>query len=98
MGRRAGEVLLRKLEERWTDALGNRDTLADLGGRVALLVPGATEEAACEVAEGLLLALEHPLEAYGATVELGGSIGIAVYPDHAEEPDTPNGARPDLRG
>jgi diguanylate cyclase (GGDEF)-like protein/PAS domain S-box-containing protein len=89
IGRRAGEVLLQKVKERWSGALADRETLADLGGgEFALLVPGATAEAACEVAERLLLALEHPFDVHGATLELGGSIGIAVYPDHADDPDT----------
>jgi diguanylate cyclase (GGDEF)-like protein len=89
IGRRAGEFLLRELEDRWSAALGDQDTLANLGGgEFALLLPGATEESACAVGEGLLQALEHPFEVQGATVELGGSVGIAVYPDHAEDPDT----------
>src|ERR1700674_2744628 len=84
IGRRAGEFLLRELEERWSAALGNHATLADFGGgEFALLLPGTTEESACAVAEGLLQALEHPFEVQGATVEIGGSVGIAVYPDHA---------------
>jgi diguanylate cyclase (GGDEF)-like protein/PAS domain S-box-containing protein len=89
IGRRAGQVLLRELEERWSAALGDHDTLADLGGgEFALLLPGATEESACAVAGGLLHALEHPFEVQGATVELGANVGIAVYPDHADDPDT----------
>jgi diguanylate cyclase (GGDEF)-like protein/PAS domain S-box-containing protein len=89
IGRRAGVVLLGKLHERWSAGLGNRDALAALGGgEFALLLPGATGEAARGVAEGLLLALERPFEVQGATVELGGSVGIVVYPGHGDDADT----------
>jgi diguanylate cyclase len=89
IGRRAGEVLIANLLERWSNGLGDHDTLVDLGGgEFALLLPGATGEAARGVAEGLLRALERPFEVQGATVELGGSVGIVVYPDHADDADT----------
>jgi len=89
IGRRAGAVLLRKVEERWLTALGDGAALTDLGGgEFALLVPGATGEAAGQVAETLLRALEHPFDVHGASVELGGTIGIAIFPDDADDPDT----------
>src|SRR5712692_12000623 len=56
IGRRAGAVLLGKLAERWSAALGEHDALTDLGGgEFTVLVPGATAADACQTAEKLLL-------------------------------------------
>ena len=89
IGRRAGAVLLRNLAERWSAVLENDQKLTDLGGgEFAVLVPRASAAAACQVAEKLLLALEHPFDVHGASVELGGTIGIADSADGADDPDT----------
>ena len=89
IGRRAGAVLLRNLAERWSAALADGQTLTDLGGgEFAVLVPSASAAIASELAEKLLLALEHPFDVHGAAVELGGTIGIALSADDADDTDT----------
>src|SRR5437763_9475292 len=88
IGRRAGAVLLRELAERWSAVLHDGQTLTDLGGgEFAVLVPGDAAESATRVAEKLLLALEHPFDVHGASVELGGTIGIAIATDDADDTD-----------
>src|SRR6266705_2514460 len=89
IGRRAGAVLLQNLAERWSGTLEDGQTLTDLsGGEFAALVPRASAAMACQIAEKLLLVLEQPFDVHGASVELGGTIGIAIDPDHALDPDT----------
>jgi diguanylate cyclase (GGDEF)-like protein len=86
---RAGAGLLRKVGDRWSAALQGRSAVWSLGGgEYALLIPGTNADVASRVANRLLCALERPFDIHGAAVQVGGSIGAAVYPEHGKNADT----------
>ena len=85
LGHRTGDQLLKSLAARLQDDVDGRDAmLARLGGdefAILLRSIGSAEEA-IETAEHLVSVLRAPIEVEGIFIELGGSIGVAVYPQH----------------
>jgi PAS domain S-box-containing protein/diguanylate cyclase (GGDEF)-like protein len=89
LGRRAGAELLRSVEERWSASLEGRCPVWSLGGGdFAFLILDANAESASDVARRLLHELEYPFCVRGATVQVGGNVGVAVYPDHGTDGET----------
>jgi len=89
LGHHVGDVLLQQVGARLLRELRPADTLARLGGdefAVVLVERGPHEAEAA--AKRLLTALESPFEVEGTNVEIGGSIGIAICPEHGEDADT----------
>jgi predicted signal transduction protein with EAL and GGDEF domain len=68
----------------------DRGTVARLGGdEFVLLLPGLPDAAAgVEVAREVTQALRRPTELASMTLEVNASIGMAVWPDHGDEPGT----------
>jgi len=88
LGHQAGDLLLQQVGPRFRAELHETDLLARLGGdEFAVLLPRADAERACAVAERLLRALERPFETEASEVEMGGSIGVALYPEHGSDAD-----------
>jgi diguanylate cyclase (GGDEF)-like protein len=85
LGHATGDALLRLVGNRLTGALRPGDTVARLGGdEFAVLLPAVRGEAAArEVADRVHRALTGPFHHHGATFEVDGSLGIALYPEHA---------------
>lgn len=87
-GHQAGDLLLRRVSRVLTEELGHRGILARLGGdEFALLLKGADTELAVRVAQQISQILE------GTSFNIGGrrhrvaaSTGIALYPEHADNP------------
>jgi diguanylate cyclase (GGDEF)-like protein len=87
LGHHHGDLLLIQVGQRLAGALREADTVARLGGdEFAVLLPGATAEGAGAVADKLRVALQQPLSIDGITLDLDASIGIAVYPEHGNDP------------
>ncbi|MDP9407699.1 MAG: EAL domain-containing protein [Actinomycetota bacterium] len=89
LGHAYGDALLKQLAERLTGVLREQDTLARLGGdEFALLLPGlhSTEDAAA-AAQRVLDAIAEPFVVDDVTLDVEGSIGIAVAPDHGRDAD-----------
>jgi diguanylate cyclase (GGDEF)-like protein len=85
-GHAAGDDLLREVARRLQGCLRDSDTVARLGGdEFAVLLPGTQEVGATVVAGKIVSALKDPMVIDGVTVKVGGSIGIALYPDHGED-------------
>lgn len=60
--------------------------VARLGGdEFAVLVPGADAWAAKVVAGRIAAALEQPMSVQGQLIDVGASVGIAVFPDHCDD-------------
>ena len=60
--------------------------VARLGGdEFAVLVPGADAWAAKVVAERIAAALEQPMSLQGQLIDVGASIGIALFPEHCAD-------------
>ncbi len=62
---------------------------ARLGGdEFAVLLPNATAMAAVAVGQRVLAALAAPCVVGGQPLDVGGSLGVAVYPDHGRDAST----------
>jgi len=86
-GHHVGDLLLQRLSSRLCGALRESDTVARLGGdEFAALLPLTDEVRAAAVAPKILRTLERPFVLDGQTFEIAGSIGIALYPQHGEDP------------
>jgi diguanylate cyclase (GGDEF)-like protein/PAS domain S-box-containing protein len=86
LGHQAGDALLRLMGRRLEGVMREVDTLARLGGdEFAIVLPGIDEAGARLVATRLLLTLEEPFELNGSSLDVGGSLGVAVYPQHGDD-------------
>jgi diguanylate cyclase (GGDEF)-like protein/PAS domain S-box-containing protein len=90
LGHDHGDRLLIELSHRLEELLGEEDVVARLGGdefAVLLTTPGHLD-AALAVATRIRTAMEQPFHLGGISLQVNGSIGIAVYPDHAVDAET----------
>jgi diguanylate cyclase (GGDEF)-like protein len=88
-GHLRGDALLVEVGRRLRRSLRASDTVARLGGdEFALVLPDADADAASIVAEKILAEMAPPFEIDEATVSIGASIGIAVYPEHGMTADS----------
>ncbi|MDQ3879495.1 MAG: EAL domain-containing protein [Chloroflexota bacterium] len=89
LGHDQGDRLLQQISGRLTALAGDSNTVARLSGdEFAALLPGASEPEAITLAEALLAALREPFVLQEMQIEVGGSVGIALYPQHATNADT----------
>lgn len=88
LGHRSGDQLLRQLGARLA-AVAGENLVARLGGDefCVLLRTNATPQRAIEVASKLRAAIREPFELDAMQVQIGGSIGIAIFPFHGTTPD-----------
>ena len=88
-GHDAGDALLKTLAQRMQACLRSSDTLARLGGDEFVIVLPDLEACndATAIAEKILAVVAQPVELSGAALQVGVSIGIALYPDCGEGPD-----------
>ena len=87
LGHHCGDLLLQEVSERLQGTLRESDSIARLGGdEFALLLPTvADEDAATQVAARVGEALKQPFTLEGLTIDVGGSIGIALSPHHGDD-------------
>jgi diguanylate cyclase (GGDEF)-like protein len=93
MGHSFGDSLLRQVAGRLQLLLASRRQLsaqvARLGGdEFAVLLPAANIDAAQIMAADILQALETPLSLEDQMVDIGAGLGIAGYPEHADDGET----------
>src|SRR3954447_10497453 len=90
LGHQHGDELLRAVAARVRDALREGDTVARLGGdEFAGVLPGGGEaEGALDVARKLRAVIQEPFPSQGMVLEVGASIGIALFPDDGTDSDT----------
>jgi diguanylate cyclase (GGDEF)-like protein/PAS domain S-box-containing protein len=87
-GHRYGDVVLREVGGRLRGILRPSDMVARLGGdEFAILLPGEDGMGAAEFAGRASAELGRVIEVDGLRLEIGASIGIAVYPEHAGDSD-----------
>jgi diguanylate cyclase (GGDEF)-like protein len=87
-GHQFGDLLLQQIGPRLRDALGPHDTIARLGGdEFAVLLTDADAKRAERVARCLLAALDESFAICEYSLDLAGSIGIALYPEHGADFD-----------
>jgi diguanylate cyclase (GGDEF)-like protein len=89
-GHHCGDELLREVGARLVHRLRASDTVARLGGdEFGILLPDlAGPSAASEIAQELLRSLAEPFVIEGHRLIVGASIGIALCPEHGEDPAT----------
>ncbi len=87
LGHPVGDAVLRMAAGRLRRTLRDTDTLARTGGdEFVAVLPGTATEAQIKLVTGrMLAALQQPFEIDGHTIYLGSSIGVSVYPEHAED-------------
>jgi diguanylate cyclase (GGDEF)-like protein/PAS domain S-box-containing protein len=88
-GHHHGDELLKAVAGRIRALLRESDTVARLGGdEFAVLLPKADAHGATLVAERIVNAIAEPFVIEGQTLDVGTSIGIAVFPDHGRDAET----------
>ena len=87
LGHPVGDAVLRMAAARLRKTLRDSDTLARIGGdEFVAVLPGTHTEAQIKLVTGRLLAtLQSPFEIDKHTVYLGASVGVSIYPQHAED-------------
>jgi diguanylate cyclase (GGDEF)-like protein/PAS domain S-box-containing protein len=90
LGHTAGDQLLQAVGERLTALLRETDTICRMGGDefLILLTGIAGPEAVHKTAHKVLEAIRKPFELDGAALQITTSLGMAIYPDDAQDMDT----------
>lgn len=89
LGHAAGDFVLREIAARLRARIREEDTAARLGGDEFCIVAGdiRSAEDALRLGETLLAAVREPLAWSTGEIRIGGSVGIALYPDHGDVPE-----------
>jgi len=87
LGHQVGDLLLSELGKRLARVIRKSDTIARLGGdEFAVVLPAVSDlKRAQRVSARMLRAIQEPFELNGLSIDVGASIGIALFPDHARE-------------
>jgi diguanylate cyclase (GGDEF)-like protein len=87
LGIPTGDAVLRMVAGRLRKTLRDSDTLARVGGdEFVAVLPGTFSEAQIKLVTNRLLAtLQSPFEIEGQTIYMGASVGVSIYPQHAED-------------
>ncbi len=90
LGHDVGDLLLTEVGQRLQGCLRRSDTIARLGGDefMVVLADVAIAGEVVEVAEKLINRLVEPMPLKGHDVQVGASIGIALYPQDGEDVTT----------
>ena len=88
LGHHRGDELLIQVADRLQHSLRSGDLLARIGGdEFAVLIDGATEALAADVADRLRAGINTPYRVGSHDVRTTASVGIALFPDHGRDPD-----------
>ncbi len=89
-GHETGDEVLIEIARRISKSIRGGDTVARLGGdEFVILQTGIEKGDECVASlERLLSRISEPILIRGAKLELGASIGVAIYPLDNEDPDT----------
>jgi diguanylate cyclase (GGDEF)-like protein len=88
-GHDIGDQLLREVAGRLGAAIRSEDTLARVGGDEFIFLLSAihAREDAAIVSDKILALLREDFVINGSVCKIGGSIGVAIFPDHSETMD-----------
>jgi diguanylate cyclase (GGDEF)-like protein len=88
LGHHVGDLLLQQVAERFREVLRAADVIARLGGdEFCVLLSDVTTAECVNAAQRAREALEQPFHLAGIELFVGASVGIAMYPDHADRPE-----------
>jgi diguanylate cyclase (GGDEF)-like protein len=83
LGHQIGDLLLQQVAARLRSKLREIDTVARMGGdEFAILLPAVNDKHAAMAARMLLQGLRTPFLVDDHNLDIGASIGVALYPDH----------------
>lgn len=87
LGHEVGDRLLRAVALRLRTTLGGSTIIGRLGGDefAAILPPRTGAEDAAAIARRIMQVLAEPFEIDAVALDVAASIGIALYPDHADD-------------
>jgi diguanylate cyclase (GGDEF)-like protein/PAS domain S-box-containing protein len=96
LGHTAGDVVLRETALRVSELTRTGDVLARQGGDEFLLLLDCADDGSSEdpreiaqiAGDRIAEALERPFEVSGAEFHVGASIGVALFPEHADDPES----------
>ncbi|MFM2407355.1 MAG: hypothetical protein RL358_97 [Pseudomonadota bacterium] len=90
LGHDMGDLLLQAVAQRLLDIVRESDTVARVGGDEFVVILSAIDSVAdaCTVADKILLALAQPFVIGTHSLQIGSSLGIAIYPEHGEDEAT----------
>jgi diguanylate cyclase (GGDEF)-like protein/PAS domain S-box-containing protein len=88
-GHEAGDQLLKGVADRLTSCVREVDTVARIGGDEFMIVLSSIngKSGAEKVANSVIDTLSQPFELDTHVAIVGASIGIALYPEHGEQPE-----------
>lgn len=89
-GHTVGDALLRQVAQRLAKRVRHSDTVARVGGDEFVMILHAVEsnEALLSVANGIRDALHQEFQVEGRSIQIGCSVGVAIYPDHGMDAHT----------
>jgi len=88
-GHAAGDRVLAAVADRARKCVRASDTVGRLGGDEFLaILPETAAGGALEVADKLREALREPYPLEGATASLGASVGVALFPEQGDDPES----------
>ncbi|MBT9613175.1 MAG: EAL domain-containing protein [Burkholderiales bacterium] len=87
LGHHAGDLVLQHVANACNKILRESDTVARMGGdEFTILLPKVTDmEHAVQVAQRVLAAIKEPLQIDEHLIEIGASLGVAMFPQHGED-------------
>lgn len=87
LGHDAGDQLLQEVAKRLQNIIRTSDTVARIGGDEFTFVLNniGSNENAEQMAGKVIAALSVPFDLKGQQCQVGGSIGVSIYPDDAED-------------
>jgi diguanylate cyclase (GGDEF)-like protein/PAS domain S-box-containing protein len=90
LGHQAGDELLTGAAARMKDLLRDVDALARLGGDefIIVLCGPLSPDSVSAVAVRLVASLQQPYRLAGTTAHSGASVGVALFPEDGQDPDT----------
>jgi len=87
MGHAAGDLVLQEVASRLQIMLRESDTVARLGGdEFAVVMPAVDMEHASIAAGKIQKIFEQPVLIENTSLEIEAAIGVALYPEHGDEP------------
>jgi len=89
LGHGVGDHVLSEVAVRLRNLMPEGYCVARLGGdEFAVLMPTGEQERVVDLARSIIAALEQPIDFSGQPLDVGASIGIALYPAHASDAQT----------
>jgi diguanylate cyclase (GGDEF)-like protein len=86
LGHDRGDLLLKKIAERFSENIESSETLARLGGdEFVIILPQHDENSALGRAKALRHLLDEPFNVEETNIAVSASIGVAVFPHHGED-------------